>query len=220
VKPQPSFQRARKPDEKAHRRQAILDAAAALFETEGLGGVSLNDVARRAGIAKSNLYRYFESREAIFLALLNEDQLACVAAVEEGLARLSGKVDARAVARVFARTIAASPRFCVLQTALATVLEQNVSEEAVRAYKRGVLRLGLRLGNALRAALPLFPAPAIGPFLRYLHAGVAGLYPIAHPSPAAARVMRDPELAVLHADFPADLEVLVTATLTALSAGH
>src|SRR5262252_4183478 len=111
-----SFQRARKPDEKAHRQKAILDAAAALFETEGLNGVSLNAVARRAGIAKSNLYRYFESREAMFLALLNEDQMACVALVEEKLARLRGPIDARAVARVFAQVAVASPRFCVLQT--------------------------------------------------------------------------------------------------------
>jgi AcrR family transcriptional regulator len=220
VSTHPAFQRARKPDEKAHRRQAILDAAAALFETEGLNGVSLNDVARRAGIAKSNLYRYFESREAIFLALLNEDQLASVAGVEEGLARLSGPIDARAVARVFARTIAARPRFCVLETALATVLEQNLSEEAVALYKRGVLRVGLRLGNALRAALPSFPAPATGAFLRYLHAGIAGLYPIAHPAPAVLRAMRDPELAVLHSDFAADLEMLLTSVLTHLCAGQ
>src|SRR5215471_18620054 len=98
----PSFQRARKPDERAHREKAILAAAAALFDAEGLEGVTLNAVARRAGIAKSNLYRYFESREAILLALLTEDQAANVASVEEGLARLTGSIDARAVARVFA----------------------------------------------------------------------------------------------------------------------
>src|SRR5215471_2398274 len=166
----PAFQRARKPDERAHPERAILEAAAALFDGEGLEGVTLNAVARRAGIAKSNLYRYFESREAILLALLTEDQAATVASVEEGLARLSGKVDARAVARVFAQIAAASPRFCVLQTALSGVLEQNISEEGIAQYKRGVLRLGLRLGNALRAALPSLPAHAPGPFLRYLHA--------------------------------------------------
>ena len=94
----PSFQRARKPHEKAHRERAILEAAAALFEAEWLNGVSLNAVARRAGLAKSNLYRYFESREAILLALLGQDQAAWVASLEEGLARLTGRVDARAVA--------------------------------------------------------------------------------------------------------------------------
>jgi AcrR family transcriptional regulator len=213
---QPSFQRARKPDEKAHREQAILEAAAALFDAEGLNGVTLNAVARRAGIAKSNLYRYFESREAILLALLSEDQAACVASIEDGLARCTGKIDARAVARVFAKTAAAAPRFCVLQTALSTVLEHNVSEEGIARYKRGVLRGGLRLGNAVRAALPTLPASATGPFLRYLHAALAGLYPLAHPSPAAAKVLRDPQLAVLRCDFAQDMEVMLAAVLASL----
>ncbi len=213
----PSFQRARKPDEKAHREREILDAAATLFETSGLEGVSLNAVARRAGIAKSNLYRYFESREAILLALLNQDQLAGVAALEEGLARLRGNVDARAVARVIAQIIARAPRFCALQAALSTVLEQNISESGIAVYKRNVLRLGLRLGNALRAALPSLPPHAVGPFLRYFHVMVAGLYPLSHPAPAVARAIRDPELAVFRSDFAEDFEALLAAVLTSLS---
>jgi AcrR family transcriptional regulator len=216
----PSFQRARKPDEKAHRQRAILEAAAALFDDEGLSGVSLNAVARRAGIAKSNLYRYFESREAILLALLNEDQNACVAALEERLARLSGKVSAQMVARAFAQTIADAHRFCSLQTALSTVLEQNISEEGIATYKRSVLRIGLRLSNALRAALPSFPAHATGPFLRHLHAIIAGLYPLAHPAPTVARALRDPQLAVFRSDFAEDMEVMLTAMLTSAAASN
>jgi AcrR family transcriptional regulator len=212
----PSFQRARKPDEKVQRRKAILEAAAALFDSEGLNGVSLNAVARKSGIAKSNLYRYFESREAILLALLNEDQTAGVVALEERLGQLTGKVDAEAVARVFAQVLAAAPRFCALQTALSTVLEQNISEEGIALYKRNVLRVALRLGNAMRAALPSLPAHAIGPFLRYFHAAIAGLYPLANPSPAVARAIRDPELAVFRCDFAEDLEAMLAAMLKSL----
>jgi AcrR family transcriptional regulator len=185
-----------------------------------LDGVSLNAVARRAGIAKSNVYRYFESREAILLILLNEDQTACVTALEEGLARLSGKIDARAVARVFARTVEAAPRFCVLQTALSTVLEQNISEEGVTIYKQHALRVGLRIGNALRAALPAFPPQATGPFIRYAHAALAGLYPLAHPAPAVARAVRAPQLAAFRCDFAEDLEAMIAALLTCLCESH
>jgi AcrR family transcriptional regulator len=214
-----SFQRARKPDERAHRQRAILEAAAALFEAEGLEGVTLNEVARRAGIAKSNVYRYFESREAILLALLSADQAGLVVTVEEKLARLAGNADTRAVARVFAQAAAASPRFCVLQTAVSSVLEQNISEEGIAAYKREVMRLGPRLGNALRAALPSLPAPATAAFIRYLHAVIAGLYPAANPSQAATRVLRDPQFAVLRFDFASDMETMLAALLAALCAG-
>jgi AcrR family transcriptional regulator len=216
----PAFQRARKPDERAHRQRAILDAAAALFDAGGLEGVTLNAVALRAGLAKSNIYRYFESLEAILLALLSADQAAAVVAVEERLARLPGKVDATAVARVFAQVAVASPRWCVLQTALSSVLEQNISEEGIASYKREVLRLGLRLSNAVRAALPALPARAIAPFLRYFHAIIAGLYPLAHPAPAAARALRAPELAPLRCDLATDMEAMLAAVLLSLCAGH
>jgi AcrR family transcriptional regulator len=212
----PSFRRARKPDEKALRRKAILDAAAALFVTKGLDGVSLNAVARRAGIAKSNVYRYFETREAIFLALLDEDLTAWVAALEAALAPLSGDADPRAVARVLAQTLVAAPRSCALEAAVTTVFEQNTSEELIASHKRHVLRIGVRLGNALRAALPSLPAPAVGPLLRYVHAAIAGLYPLANPAPAAARAMQDPQLAVLRCDFAEDLEAMLAAVLTSL----
>jgi AcrR family transcriptional regulator len=212
----PTFQRARKPDERAHRQKAILDAAAALFDAEGLTGVTLNAVARRAGIAKSALYRYFESREAMLLALLAEAQAAATADVEQRLARLPQKTDPKAVARAFAQSAVAAPRFCVLETAVVPQLEPNISEEGIARHKREVLRLGLRLGNALHAALPALPTQAIGPFLRYFHAIIAGLHPLAHPAPAAAQVLRDPHFAPLRCDFAKDMEAMLAAVLAAL----
>src|SRR5215471_16125057 len=178
----PSFHRARKPDEKAQRRKAILEAAAELFDTEGLDGVSLNAVARKAGVAKSNVYRYFESREAIFLALLSHDFTECVEALEQALARLRSPADVSSVARVLAQSLVAAPRFCALETAVTTVLERNISDEQAVLHKRNVMRLAIRLGNAVRAALPSLPASAVGPMLRYVHASIAGLYPLAHPA--------------------------------------
>ncbi len=60
-----TFQRARKPEEQQLRRAAILAAAAELFDAEGAQGAGLNAIAARAGFTKSNVYRYFESREEV-----------------------------------------------------------------------------------------------------------------------------------------------------------
>src|ERR1700738_2225094 len=65
-----SFQRARQPAQIQQRREAILRAALILFQRNGLENVSLNDIAREVGLAKSNIYRYFESREHIYLVVL------------------------------------------------------------------------------------------------------------------------------------------------------
>jgi len=65
----PSFQRARKPEEIEARRETLLAAAAELFDAEGPMGAGLNAIAARAGFTKSNVYRYFESREQVLLEL-------------------------------------------------------------------------------------------------------------------------------------------------------
>lgn len=51
-------------------RQAILDAALALFADKGYFGTSLRDVATAVGVRESALYNYFKSKEALFDALI------------------------------------------------------------------------------------------------------------------------------------------------------
>ena len=57
----------------ARTRQAILDAALALFAEKGYFGTSLRDVAGAVGIRESALYNYFAGKEALFEALLEAE---------------------------------------------------------------------------------------------------------------------------------------------------
>ncbi len=59
-------------------RDAIVDAAWALVGDEGLAGLSLRDLARRAGITTPTVYAYFDSKNAIFDAMFGQaaDQFA------------------------------------------------------------------------------------------------------------------------------------------------
>ncbi|HEX3832654.1 MAG TPA: helix-turn-helix domain-containing protein, partial [Solirubrobacteraceae bacterium] len=63
----PTFQRARSAENKAHRRETILTAAAQLAARDGVRQVTLTDIADAVGMHKSALLRYFETREQIFL---------------------------------------------------------------------------------------------------------------------------------------------------------
>src|SRR5579871_1753669 len=67
---QGGFERARRPQQIEQRREDLLSAALKLFKRDGLDNVSLNDIAREVGVAKSNIYRYFDSREHIYLVVL------------------------------------------------------------------------------------------------------------------------------------------------------
>jgi TetR/AcrR family transcriptional regulator len=57
---------------KAERPQQLLDAALALFTSKGLAATRAEDVAQLAGVSKGTLYRYFESKEELFKAVVRQ----------------------------------------------------------------------------------------------------------------------------------------------------
>ena len=63
------------------RRGLIVEAAGRLFGDRGYEGARLDDVAAAAGVTKPVLYRHFESKRALYLALLarHRDDLASFA---------------------------------------------------------------------------------------------------------------------------------------------
>src|SRR5215475_557018 len=54
----------------AERRQAIIDAALDEFIARGFTATRLDDVAKRAGVAKGTIYLHFKDKEALFEELI------------------------------------------------------------------------------------------------------------------------------------------------------
>jgi len=75
----------------AERRELIVEAAGRLFGERGYDGTRLDDVAAAAGVTKPILYRHFESKRGLYLALLvrHRDDLGSFAGFipEEGSER-------------------------------------------------------------------------------------------------------------------------------------
>ena len=173
-----AFRRARRPDQKRRRRGAILDAAAQMLDQGGVDGVSLNRIAGRVGLAKSNLYRYYESREQILLELLLEDLQGFSDEIARRIAPLVGHNSPAAVAEVVATSLVSRPRLCELNSALVSSVERALSDGAK-------VDLGARMDAAvaavdtnLRAALPAVPDRRSGSLVRAVLALAAGLWPM------------------------------------------
>lgn len=56
----------------ARRRRQIIDAALVRFTERGFHATSVEDIAAAAETSRATLYQYFESKEAIFVELMNE----------------------------------------------------------------------------------------------------------------------------------------------------
>jgi TetR/AcrR family transcriptional regulator len=209
-----TFQRARKPEEQQLRREAILAAAAELFDAEGPQGAGLNAIAAKAGFTKSNLYRYFESREDVLLSLFLDEIDGFASDIEASLSDLDGGV--KKIARVLARTFEAHPRFGALSSILTSVLEQNVSEETVINLKRTMVKQVTRIGKAIQGQLPKASLEDCIWVASMLGTIVAGLWPSAHPGTVPAQVLTRPEFAHLKPTIERDLERVGRALLKSI----
>ena len=207
-----AFLRARRPEHKQQRREAILAAARDCARASGVRAVSLGAVAEAAGIAKSNIARYFGTREEIYLELLTEEWQRWARAVAPRLRAAHGTTEAMTA---LAETLVDQPLFCDLLSHVSTSLEHNVSAPAARTFKHALHDNVAAMGAELAGVTDLNDRE--GAELVAMAAGLAGnLYRAANPPPVLAQVYaEDPELA---ATRPALLPTLVRA-LSALAAG-
>ncbi|HDR91111.1 MAG TPA: TetR/AcrR family transcriptional regulator [candidate division Zixibacteria bacterium] len=58
--------------DKDEKRRKILEAAGKCIAEKGYSAASMNDIAKMAGMTKGGLYWYFDSKRAIFMAILDE----------------------------------------------------------------------------------------------------------------------------------------------------
>lgn len=82
------------PEEIEQMRELILDATIDLLESEGINGLSIRKIARRADVSHMVLYKYFENREALVASLRDRQkervktyQATALARAREGDAR-------------------------------------------------------------------------------------------------------------------------------------
>lgn len=82
------LKRAVSDEDKRERRRAILSAAKRVFAERGYHATTIADVAKAADLSYGSIYWYFDSKEALFQALMDSEQRALrrhvAAAVGEG----------------------------------------------------------------------------------------------------------------------------------------
>ncbi|WP_031191759.1 MULTISPECIES: TetR/AcrR family transcriptional regulator [Streptomyces] len=213
-----TFQRARTEEQREIRRQAILDVASAMLDEMPVAAVTLNELSRRVGLAKPNVLRYFESREAVLLELLDRFLQEWLAELIEELAAaldndLSMPERAAAVAELLSRSLSGRKVLCELFGAQGSVLEHNVSVEVAARYKRASLNRLTTMTDLLRTYLPeLGENATLFSLQTMVMAGALSAYSTPPPSLQAA-YQAEPDLARFHLDLEDYLKQALTATL-------
>jgi AcrR family transcriptional regulator len=219
-----TFQRARSDEQRAARSQAILDTAAAMLTEMPVAQLTLNELSRRVGLAKSNVLRYFESREAVLLELLHTNVRSWIGTLRTELQRSidpAASVTDRCeqLATTFATTLTQHPLLCDLISAQAAVLERNVSTEAVLKFKQTSHADLAELIGLLVEHLPELGEQDAERFAVHTIILLGALWTYANPNEAVKCAYdSEPELADMQVDFTetlADMSAVVLAGIFA-----
>jgi AcrR family transcriptional regulator len=213
-----TFQRARNEEQREVRRRAILDTAAAMLEEMPVADVSLNELSRRVGLAKSNVLRYFDSREGVLLELMGSVLRDWTASLGDALATgvdpgLPLVPRGEQLSAVLARALAGDRVLCDLLGAQGGVLEHNVTAEVVARHKRATLAQLTGIADLLRRYVPELGADA-ATFCFQAMVLAGALAPYSSPPPGVrAAYEAEPALAVLHLELQDSLQLAVRTML-------
>ncbi|HEY1473622.1 MAG TPA: TetR/AcrR family transcriptional regulator, partial [Pseudolabrys sp.] len=104
----------------AVRREAILAAALDEFSSRGFEAARLDDVAKRAGVAKGTIYLYFRDKEALFQELIRSVIGPLIARFEASAAiDLPARVIAERIVDMFVREVYGTRRKDVIRLIIA-----------------------------------------------------------------------------------------------------
>jgi len=176
-----SWQRARTEEQKEQRIRELTDAAARLYESNELSDITIAMISREAGWTRSNVYKYFKTKEEVFLELLKLDLRSWAESVVEALGQRADW-DTETLAVAWADSCIQQARLIDLMSVMFSVLERNSSVERLTAFKSELMKDLGTLGMALAQALPFRNEQAIADFLHASSSLLVGMGPIWNPT--------------------------------------
>ncbi|MGC4940821.1 TetR family transcriptional regulator [Kribbella sp. DT2] len=216
-----TFQRARSEEQRAERRRVILATAREMLTEQPVAQLTLNELSRRVGLAKSNVLNYFDSREAVLLALMTTETADWLVALETAV---SGFDQARTLthraeklASTLVSTLTARPMLCELISAQAAVLEHNISTEMALNYKRSAVADFGRMAAAVRVAVPELDEERAAQFITVAALLAGAIWSHSRPSAAVlAAYEAAPELTAMRVEFGPALRIALDGLLFGL----
>jgi len=158
----------------AERREAILAAALDEFSARGFAATRLDDVAKRADVAKGTIYLYFADKEALFQELIRAELSPVVGVlIAASHADIPIRQFADRLIEVFAREVFETRRKDVIRLVLtegarfpklAEFYYQEVISRvlvAIRSLMKRAIERGELRHDALLKYPQLLPAPAL-----------------------------------------------------------
>lgn len=178
-------QRVRGDVEREERRRTLVESAEALLAEHSYNRVRIEDVARRAGVAKGTVFLYFANKEALILAVLRSRLARAIDRIEQELDAVGHAAGADSLVQSFLDAYYDDPLTARMMALWPAVLEDGAPAADVEAFQGFLQERGAGLAARICQVSPTIDADGAERLVRHLGVMVIGMAAIGgNPSPA------------------------------------
>ena len=199
------MQRARTDTQKDERKEAICKAAVTLFKRSGYEHVSFNGIASEAKFTKSNMYRYFSSKEEIFLTIFADLFQDWQKDYIKRLKAFKPNENIHTFALNWTNSFLQYPKFLDLTPLLFLSLEKNSSYEQLLKFKTSSKHLLYEIACEISRIYPNLQGEKAFKLLNLCYAVTSNFWSANSQNEALKEIYSQVEFKDMKPDFDRDL---------------
>ena len=182
-----SWIRARTEEQKELRISEIVDATARLYEKRSFEDITFVLIAKEADFTRSNLYKYFNTKEEVFLELIKHDIVRWRKEVVDTFKNQHYSI--KDFAKIWVDIQIRHKRMIGLFTILYTTLEKNSSLQSLISFKKKIKEELELIAAVLMDIMPFFTLETVVEFIFSQLALAIGTYPMLNLTDAQKEAM-------------------------------
>lgn len=195
-------QRARTAKEKDRRRDSIVQSALSLLLAQPGALPTMNAIANQAGVSKGTTYIYFDTKESIYLALLEDELHGWLERIEKQLSEEpAASIDS--VVDTLMGFNEAQPNLWTLASLSHAIIELNIDSKELLSYKTKLAQRFKSAAKAIRLHLQLDEQQTeeVEAMLMQSYAYLLGQWQVCHPPKSIEKLLQGQSFKILQPDF-------------------
>ena len=198
------FKRARSEAQKQERFEEVKSVTAKLFETHPYHEITLSTIGDELGWTRANVYKYFASKEEVFLELAADARRAYVKDLLKAFANKEALTH-EDVSKKWASISNKNKNWALYGAILVSIVEENVSFDRLKEFKKGFYD---ELDELTEKVAPSIGTPKenFADFFGAIHYHACGLCGVCEQNEQVAQAIKELRIKRKPANFKKDMQ--------------
>ncbi|HPA62906.1 MAG TPA: TetR family transcriptional regulator [Spirochaetota bacterium] len=198
-----NFKRAVSDEQKNEKTALITSAAEKLFESDKFERITIEKIAKQAGIAKGTVFIYFKTKEEIFLSIAEKEtanwKKNLCAAIESACVN-GKKITTEALCNILISSLE-NNNFIKLISILDDTLEQNIDFKKALHFKKYAKSEMEEISSIIEASSDTLKPGSGIIILNSLYTCAIGAFKVSNPSDTVKKITKRPGMEIFDRNF-------------------